>query len=131
MAPLRARIASSSVVLPLWHGPTSATPRGPVAGVPFCPFAPPKCLRCGRSAAVCTIVSGARGYWQELLAKSYWQELLARTIGSSFRSTTRRPQTQVSNPDREVETDLAGDGNRLQCNGAVRAANEDVRGKAR
>src|SRR6476469_1026200 len=32
ITPVRARIASSSVVLPLWYGPTSATQRGPVAG---------------------------------------------------------------------------------------------------
>src|ERR1700727_499298 len=37
IAPVRARIASKSVVLPLWNGPTSATQRGPVARVP--PFA--------------------------------------------------------------------------------------------
>ena len=37
ITPVRARIASSSVVLPLWNGPTSATQRGPVARVP--PFA--------------------------------------------------------------------------------------------
>src|SRR5215510_3862824 len=36
IAPVRARIASSSVVLPLWNGPTSAMHRGPVARVPFC-----------------------------------------------------------------------------------------------
>src|SRR5882757_381145 len=36
IAPVRARIASSSVVLPLWNGPTSAMHRGPEALVPFC-----------------------------------------------------------------------------------------------
>src|SRR6266849_2346361 len=36
IAPVRARIASSRVVLPLWNGPTSAMHRGPVARVPFC-----------------------------------------------------------------------------------------------
>src|SRR5215467_3362974 len=36
MAPVRARIPSSNVVLPLWNGPTSAMHRGPVARVPFC-----------------------------------------------------------------------------------------------
>src|SRR6266850_3424 len=36
IAPVRARIASSKVVLPLWNGPTSAMHRGPVARVPFC-----------------------------------------------------------------------------------------------
>src|SRR5262249_58775366 len=38
-APVRARIASSSVVLPLWNGPTSATQRGPTARAPLPPFA--------------------------------------------------------------------------------------------
>src|SRR5262249_11140251 len=39
IAPVRARIASSSVVLPLWNGPTSATHRGPFGLVPpFCPI---------------------------------------------------------------------------------------------
>src|SRR5262249_30252816 len=48
IAPVRARIASSSVVLPLWNGPTSAMHRGPVARVPFCAiFRLPSCLRCG------------------------------------------------------------------------------------
>src|SRR3972149_4593274 len=37
MAPVRARIASSSVVLPLWNGPTSAMHRGPLGLVPL-PF---------------------------------------------------------------------------------------------
>src|SRR5665213_3048522 len=57
MAPVRARIASSSVVLPLWKGPTNAMHRGPleliafeliavelavVGLLPFCPiFHPP------------------------------------------------------------------------------------------
>src|SRR5262249_47369611 len=39
IAPVRARIASSSVVLPLWNGPTSATQRGPAARAPLPPFA--------------------------------------------------------------------------------------------
>src|SRR5581483_2193588 len=38
IAPVRARIASSSVVLPLWNGPTSAMHRGPLGLVPFCPI---------------------------------------------------------------------------------------------
>src|SRR5215470_19222088 len=38
IAPVRARIASSSVVLPLWNGPTSAMHRGPLGLLPFCPI---------------------------------------------------------------------------------------------
>src|ERR1700681_3134710 len=35
IAPVRARIASSSVVLPAWNGPTSAMARGPLGPLPF------------------------------------------------------------------------------------------------
>src|ERR1700722_6861555 len=39
MAPVRARIASNSVVLPLWKGPTSAMHRGPRELLTSCPIA--------------------------------------------------------------------------------------------
>src|ERR1700694_3756817 len=39
MAPVRANIASRSVVLPLWKGPTSAMHRGPWALLMSCPIA--------------------------------------------------------------------------------------------
>src|SRR3954447_9017540 len=38
IAPVRARIASSRVVFPLWKGPTSAMHRGPAALVPLLPL---------------------------------------------------------------------------------------------
>src|SRR5262245_2827922 len=45
IAPVRARIASRSVVLPLWNGPTSAMHRGPwflvpLGLLPSCPIIP-------------------------------------------------------------------------------------------
>src|SRR3984885_11745058 len=39
MAPVRAMIASRSVVLPLWNGPTSAMHRGPRGLLTSCPIA--------------------------------------------------------------------------------------------
>src|SRR6185295_5350215 len=39
MAPVRASIASRSVVLPLWKGPTSAIHRGPRGLLTSCPIA--------------------------------------------------------------------------------------------
>jgi len=39
IAPVRARIASSSVVFPLWNGPTSAMHRGPRGLLTSCPIA--------------------------------------------------------------------------------------------
>src|SRR5437868_420041 len=38
IAPVRARIASSSVVFPLWNGPTSAMHRGPRGLLTSCPI---------------------------------------------------------------------------------------------
>src|SRR3954452_5456038 len=38
MAPVRARMASRSVVLPLWKGPTSAMHRGPRGLLTSCPI---------------------------------------------------------------------------------------------
>src|SRR6266851_3993492 len=38
IAPVRVKIASSRVVLPLWNGPTSAMHLGPLGLVPFCPI---------------------------------------------------------------------------------------------
>src|SRR5215831_3532477 len=38
IAPVRARIASKSVVLPLWKGPTSAIHRGPRGLLTSCPI---------------------------------------------------------------------------------------------
>ena len=35
ITPVRVRMASRSVVLPLWKGPTSATQRGPAARAPL------------------------------------------------------------------------------------------------
>src|SRR5882762_3113294 len=39
MAPVRANMASNSVVLPLWKGPTSAMHRGPRGLLTSCPIA--------------------------------------------------------------------------------------------
>src|SRR5215472_3954827 len=73
IAPVRARIASSSVVLPLWNGPTSAMHRGPLGLLPFCPirrllvspthFTQPGVLRAGApsSQAVAALARGRDG----------------------------------------------------------------------
>src|SRR5579871_151693 len=43
IAPVRANIASNSVVLPLWKGPTSAMHRGPRGLLTSCPIAASSC----------------------------------------------------------------------------------------
>src|SRR5258705_13984898 len=67
IAPVRARIASSRVVLPLWKGPTSAMHRGPAALVPFCAMSASLVGRglLGTIGVWATIVSNRRGDWQE------------------------------------------------------------------
>src|SRR6187200_3332352 len=69
-APVRARIASSSVVLRLWKGPTSAMHRGPLGLVPL-PFPVAMdtsyCMALAggfRADAGTPIVSGGKGDWQ-------------------------------------------------------------------
>src|SRR6188768_3304230 len=69
MAPVRASMASSRVVLPLWNGPTSAMHRGPEALVPFCAISASQIRRdAAFSETVYAIVSGRRGIWQEAAA---------------------------------------------------------------
>src|SRR3954464_8137986 len=70
MAPVRARIASSNVVLPLWNGPTNAMHRGPAEFAPVAlgmhvSFDPPGRPRSGkRGYPGTTIVSKEGGRWQ-------------------------------------------------------------------
>src|SRR4029079_18737261 len=71
-APVRARIASRSVVLPLWKGPTSAMHRGPKLLVPLGPlsFCPIIASLAGREVgpgfpALSHYRLRTRGGWQE------------------------------------------------------------------
>src|SRR5262249_49329453 len=68
-APVRARIASRSVVLPLWNGPTSAMHRGPRFLVPLGPFCPIVASLAGREVgpgfpALSHYRLRPRGRWQ-------------------------------------------------------------------
>src|SRR6201990_1405087 len=72
MAPVRARMASRSVVLPLWKGPTSAMHRGPKLLVPLGPlsFCPIIASLAGREVgpgfpALSHYRLRTRGGWQE------------------------------------------------------------------
>src|SRR5262249_2276469 len=68
-APVRARIASRSVVLPLWNGPTSAMHRGPRFLVPLGPVCPIIASLAGREVgpgfpALSQYRLRPRGHWQ-------------------------------------------------------------------
>src|SRR5262249_3878139 len=130
IAPVRARIASSSVVFPLWNGPTSAMHRGPVARVPFCAMSaslssdrPPSFQAGGgigkrRNDRAGTPARRADDQGR-LMRES--RACRRRRIGFStiaraafaprreaaLRSTTRRTQTEIGDADGEIEPDLA------------------------
>src|ERR1700682_866919 len=90
-APVRARIASSSVVLPLWNGPTSAMHRGPVGRLPFCAM----CFsHLGPSLLACrwTLVSNTRGDWQEPLFLSCDSMEQVRAADEQFAATLARTE---------------------------------------
>src|SRR3954454_20740311 len=149
IAPVRARIASSNVVLPLWNGPTSAMHRGPVARVPFCAIS---ASQIRRDAAFCetvsAIVSGRRGIWQEASAPqararnplTYRGQHAARKRPppSGGRSNDRNDaarsgagaQPKFRDADRMIESDRAVHRDRLQRHGAVGAADEDIGAEA-
>src|SRR6188472_3281884 len=150
MAPVRARIASSRVVLPLWNGPTSAMHRGPAARVPFCAIS---ASQIRRDAAFCetvsAIVSGRRGIWQEASApqgpgkepadipEAACRKKTAAPFGAAVRATENdaarsgaRAQPKFRDADRKIESDRAVHRDRLQRHGAVGAAHEDIGAEA-
>src|ERR1700751_1440612 len=71
IALVRARIASRSVVLPLWNGPTSAMHRGPFALPPFSATAIPPIQDRG-SSALSFQGSGGIGKGRQQLAADPW-----------------------------------------------------------
>src|SRR5436190_18577440 len=144
IVPVRARIASSSVVLPLWNGPTSAMHRGPVARVPFCAiFRLPCRARCGLLRDRFNHRFRPEGDWQEASeshqprrepertrARSTTKTAAPRGGRSSFASSLRRSrsgaQMQFRYAEREIEPDRRRHRDWLQRHRVIRTAEEDV-----
>src|SRR5262249_50796913 len=143
MAPVRARIPSSSVVLPLWNGPTSAMHRGPVARVPFCAiFRLRYRSRRGPPRDRLNHRFRPKGDWQEASASHEARRnrrdmhLSAKKKrpprGRPFMRVTRRvrsrtgAQMQFRNAEGEIEPHRGADRDRRQADRAVRAADENV-----
>src|SRR5580700_6537686 len=122
IAPVRARIASKSVVLPLWNGPTSATQRGPVALVPLPPFVAMvishgcRLFQRGRRKP---IVSGVGGAGQEV-------RHCARGRAPPHGNLLGEMQLQRAYAGRDIEPGLALHRKRLQRHRTVRAADQHV-----
>src|SRR5580700_6440066 len=127
IAPVRARIASKSVVLPLWNGPTSATQRGPVALVPLPPFVAMvishgcRLFQRGRRKP---IVSGVGGAGQEA---RHW----ARGRAPPHGNLLGEMKLQLADAGRDIEPGLALHRKRLQRHRAVRAADQHVGAQTR
>src|SRR5579863_6659382 len=114
-APVRARMASRSVVLPLWNGPTSATQRGPVARVAVFPLAAITALRCERRSGAGHLIPSF-----QRAAGLVKRRDIPRT------RLSHRMQLQGADAASRVEPNLALDRQRLQRNRMVRSANKDV-----
>src|SRR5271154_3377302 len=115
MAPARVRIASRSVVLPLWNGPTSATQRGPVVRAPSLPFNAINASRRGprhdRRGPLWTIVSGVAGAGQEATSRP---------------NSLRVMQLKRADAASGIEPGLALHRERLQRHPVVRAADQSI-----
>src|SRR5262249_41065907 len=113
IAPVRAMIASRSVVLPLWNGPTSAMHRGPVALVPPLPFAAAIDASLWRRPAgvvrpriVTPECHGLRGMWP-------WQEEQSRQIVSNRGGRVRDIGAPLSSLPCKHRHDIAGETTQL------------------
>src|SRR3954465_14086345 len=141
MAPVRARMASSSVVLPLWNGPTSAMHRGPFGLVPLSAMS----ASLGRrgdvpraAVAVCMTASlQAAGQLARGRATAATRTDTAANPRHHCGRRGRNGQTNLRSAHelqrdfgdtrRDVQTDLPLNGQRLQRDRAVIAADQHVR----
>src|SRR5579862_7187861 len=127
IALVRARIASSSVVLPLWNGPTSAMQRGPVALVPLPPFVAMvtshgcRLFQRGRRKP---IVSGGGGAGQGARHRS-------RGGAPPHRNLLGEMQLKLADAGRVFVPGLALHRERLQRHRTVRAADQHVGAETR
>src|ERR1700687_458588 len=153
IAPVRAIIASRSVVLPLWKGPTSAMHRGPRGLLTSCPiaaslsgtrpligsaapmlplhrrFGKNEKRRCGASLRVArqvTVIASAAK--QSRATKQDWiaSSLCSSQWRSKMASLPSWAQFQAFQPGRNAEADLALHAERLQCDRIVRSADQHV-----
>src|SRR5262245_39356490 len=148
MAPVRARIASSSVVLPLWNGPTSAMHRGPVALVPFCaisasqstamrssarPFAPSfqDGGGLGKRRRRPAHDGGTRMDMRSLHADENGRLDGGRScIARSSQASGAGAQMQLRHAEGQIEPDRGGHRDRLQRDRVVGTADENVGAEA-
>src|ERR1700737_4426914 len=147
MAPVRANIASRSVVLPLWKGPTSAMHRGPRGLLTSCPIAASSSgarpligsaslmlrpsRRFGKRENVAAMHRGVHTAVILRLAEDGEHLPGERNCvhpgdDGSACFLTSRPEFQAFQPGRDVDADLALQAERLQGDRIVGTADQHV-----
>src|SRR3954454_6871223 len=140
MAPVRARMASRSVVLPLWKGPTSAMHRGPRGLLTSCPIAAsssgarpligsadadappvPRIWQAGKRR--CAASSPRRA-----VAYGHCARFVASLLVVTRRVTAlpSRPEFQAFQPGCDIDSDLALHTKRLQRDRILGATDQYV-----
>src|SRR5476651_2100777 len=98
MAPVRANMASRSVVLPLWNGPTSAMHRGPRGLLTSCPIA---ASLCGARPMIGSAMEDApphHRFWQAgktVAVRRQFFSLSPRARGEGGKELPARPKFQA------------------------------------
>src|ERR1700738_2497544 len=130
MAPVRANMASKSVVFPLWKGPTNAMHRGPRGLLTSCPIAasssgarPLIGSALGCSPSIDDLASRKKGGGDEAGMPDAAQRAAQHPGNATLPS---RPKFQAFQPGRNAEADLALQAERLQRDRIVRAADQRV-----
>src|SRR6202011_1824408 len=129
IAPVRAIIASRSVVLPLWKGPTSAMHRGPRGLLTSCPIAAsssgarPLIGSADGSSARPGILASGKNVAEECLARTPDQQ---RTAPGRATALPPRPKLQAFQPGPATRPHLAPHADGLQRDRIGQTAPSDI-----
>ena len=133
MVPVRSRMASRRVVLPLWKGPTMAMHRGPLASLPLVAmkvsFPAPQSAILTVALPTMLCLSGPVGK----LSRSKQNGPACAgplELDEVSKSSGAGAQFQIADAEREVEAGLAADGERLQRDCPGVAADEHIGSEA-
>src|SRR4249920_2783402 len=126
MAPVRARMASRSVVLPLWKGPTSAMHRGPRGLLTSCPIAASLFGARPVIGSANPMLRPSRDFGKRenvaALHRDASRETVLSRASRSDGKLPSRPEFQAFQSGGDAEADLALHAQRLQRDRIRRAA---------
>src|SRR5882724_894467 len=131
MAPVRARMASRSVVLPLWKGPTSAMHRGPRGLLTSCPIAASSfgarpVIGSANQMLRPSRCFGKRETWLRCIVTDFTSRPPVAGGETAEQKSTSRPQFQAFQSGSDADADLALHAQRLQRDRIVGSANQHI-----